>query len=69
MAITNKHIFDEIRDLRLEIKGDMIELGKEVNENTSWRNQITGKLTILFIGIGIGVNFLVDWLQQRFKSS
>lgn len=65
MAITNQHIFDEINKLRLEIKTDMKDLRGEVDSNTNWRNQITGKLTVLFIGIGIGVNYAMDWVRDK----
>jgi len=68
MQITNQHIFDELTRLRLEIKADMSELKGEVDNNTNWRNQIAGKLTVLFIAIGIGVNFIVDWGRSKLHS-
>ena len=68
-TITNSDIFDAITRLRLELKDDIKDLRIEVDENTSWRNQITGKLTVLFIAIGIGVNFVIDWLRDHFSST
>ena len=67
MAVTNQHIFDAINDLRRELKADMKDLRVEVDGNTNWRNQITGKLTILFVAIGVGVNFIFDWLKTRLE--
>jgi hypothetical protein len=66
-TITNQHIFDELTRLRLEIKSDIKELRSDVDSNTGWRNQITGKLTIVFIFIGAGVNLMMDWVQERIK--
>ena len=65
MTITNKNIFDEITKLRLEMKSDLKDLRDEVDNNTSWRNQVTGKLTILFLLVGIGVNFAMDWIRNK----
>ncbi len=65
MAITNQHIFDAINTLRLEMKQDVKDLRKEVDSNTNWRNQITGKLTVLFVAIGVGVNFAMDWIREK----
>ena len=69
MAVTNKHIFDAINSLRLEMKKDVGDLREEVDSNTNWRNQITGKLTVLFIGIGVGVNFAMDWIRDKFSKA
>ena len=64
-TISNKDIFDAINSLRIEMKQDIKDLRVEVDGNTNWRNQITGKLTVLFISIGIGVNFLMDWARDK----
>ena len=65
MQITNQHIFDAINNLRMEVKQDMKDLRTEVDCNTNWRNQITGKLTVLFVAIGVGVNFAMDWIKEK----
>lgn len=68
MAITNQHIFDAINDLRKEMKSDIKDLRTEVDGNTNWRNQITGKLTVFFVAIGVGVNFMMDWIRTKLEA-
>ena len=68
MSVTNKHIFDEITKLRLEVKDDMKVIRDDVDDNTNWRNQITGKLTVVFVIIGIIVNFTMDWFRDKFST-
>jgi len=65
MSITNQHIFDELKDLRLELKQDMKDLKLDVDQNTTFRNQLVGKMTAIFAIIGIGVNLLWDYIFNR----
>lgn len=51
----------EISCLRLDVK----DLSKEVKNNTDWRNNITGKITIMFIFIGVGINFVMDYIKDK----
>lgn len=68
MVVTNKDIFDAINSLRLEMKKDVGDLRKEVDINTHWRDKITGKLTVLFVAIGIGINFAMDWVRDKLSN-
>ena len=51
-TITNKNIFDELKDLRLEMKGDMGLIKKDVKINTAFRNNLSGKIAIGVLTIG-----------------
>lgn len=63
--ITNRVIFDELKDLRLEMKADMNEIKKDVDENTDFRNQLVGKMTVVFAVIGLGINIAYDWIRDK----
>lgn len=63
--ITNKDLYEAIDKMRLELKADLKTLKVEVDANTGFRHQLTGKLTVLFIFIGVGVNFLMDWGRNK----
>jgi len=52
MSVTNAHIFDEIKELRLEMKADMKELSHDVKANTAFRNNLSGKIAIGVLAIG-----------------
>ena len=62
---TNTQLYDAIEKLRLEIKDDMISLRKEVDSNTTWRNQLTGKIFVMITVMGIGVNWAWDFFVNR----
>mgnify|MGYP006863466094 CR=1 FL=1 len=66
--ITNQHIFDELRNLRLELKDDMSKIKIEVDVNTGFRNQLVGKMTAMFAVIGLIVNFAYDWVRDQIAS-
>ncbi|HEC66494.1 MAG TPA: hypothetical protein ENI23_14500 [bacterium] len=68
MAVTNEKIYNAINDLRKEVKSDMKDLRKEVDVNTHWRDKITGKLTVIFVAIGVAINFLMDWGRDKLSS-
>ena len=65
--ITNRDIYDAINDFRREVNESFEKRDVKIDANTSWRHQITGKLTILFIFIGAGINLLLDWIQRKFN--
>lgn len=58
-AINN---LDEKWDKRASKQDDKIAA------NTAWRNQMMGKMTVLFTIIGIGVNFAMDWVRTKLSS-
>jgi len=37
----------------------------QINDNTAFKNQITGKITVLFAVIGIGINWVWDLVTKR----
>lgn len=64
-AVSNKDLYDAINSLRGEIthRFEIVEL--KVDGHDAWINQITGKMTVLMIFIGAGVNFLWDSLFNK----
>ena len=65
MSITNKDIYDAINDFRKEMKTDNAAQNIKIDANTDWRNQVMGKMTILFAVIGIGINLAYDWVKEK----
>lgn len=60
--ITNKDLYQAINDLRQELGHNIETLQLKVDENTNWRNQVTGKLTVLMIVVGTAINWMWDRL-------
>ena len=60
MSVTNQTIFDELKDLRLEMKGDMTEMRKDVKVNTDFRNNLSGKIAIGVVTIGAFVSVVAS---------
>lgn len=65
--VTNKDLYDAITDLRKEIFQNMETIESKVGLNTDWRNKVMGQATILFIFIGAGINFLMDWARGQLE--
>jgi hypothetical protein len=63
--VTNKDLYDAIHDLRKEISDRIDKIECKVDENTNWRNQITGKITVLMVVIGAGVNWFWDKIFNK----
>lgn len=65
MPITNQDIYNAINDLRQEVNHNLERLEDDVKENTNFRNQLIGKITVMMALIGIGVNWLWDLFVNR----
>jgi len=59
-SISNKELYDAISSLRGEVIHRFEIVEEKVASHDAWINQITGKMTILMIFVGAGVNFLMD---------
>lgn len=64
-GITNKDLYEAINELRKEISHRLEKVEEKVEDNTAWRNQLTGKIAVLFIIIGAGINLAMDWLREK----
>ena len=64
-TVTNRDLYDIINDLRKEMACRIDKIEIEVRETTNWKNQLTGKITVLVAVIGIGVNILWDYLFNK----
>ena len=58
MSVTNRDIFDELKELRLEMKHDLSELRDEVGINTAFRNNLSGKMAVGVITIGAFISMI-----------
>lgn len=66
-GVTNKDLYDAIDRLGNKFDQKILRLEVKVDANTTWRNQITGKLTVLFVVIGFGINWAWDIFMQTIK--
>ncbi len=62
---TNTDIYNAINDFRKEMRAEHDKLETKVDANTSFRNQLTGKLTVIMVIIGLTINFLWDMVAKR----
>lgn len=58
MSVTNAHIFNEIKELRLEMKADMKILRDDVKANTAFRNNLSGKIAVGVLAIGTFISMV-----------
>ncbi len=58
--ITNKDIYEKLNSMRREIMIEIKDVRVEVSENTNFRNQLIGKMTVIFTVIGFGANYVVS---------
>lgn len=56
------HYIEKNEDECLKRHDSLLEM---VKQNTDWRNQATGKLTVLFVFIGLVVNWFWDLLYKK----
>jgi len=64
-SVSNQQLYDAIERLESKIVHRIELLETEVRDTTNWRNQLTGKLTVVFAVIGLGINFLWDTIFNR----
>ncbi len=68
-AITNQDIYELIdsKFTAFETKYDRrLELMQnQINTKTDFRNQMVGKMTVIFAVIGVGINWLWDLFTRR----
>jgi len=58
--VTLKDVYGAINDLENKVVHRIEAVEQKVDENTDFRNQLIGKITVIFAAIGIGVNWLWD---------
>lgn len=60
-TVTNKDLYEAIERLEGKLMNRIEKLETNVDANTDWRNQLTGKITIIMIVVGIGINWAWDY--------
>lgn len=63
--ITNRDLYDAIERLESKLSHRIERVEQCVDSNTDWRNQLTGKLTVIMIVVGAAINFLWDQIFNR----
>ena len=67
--VTLRDVYDAIGDLEAKIdkryEARFLHIETTVEENTTFRNQLIGKITVLFAVVGLGINFLWDWFFNQ----
>lgn len=63
--VTLRDIYDAVNALESKVTHRIDGVEKQVDENTSFRNQLVGKITLLFALMGIAVNWIWDVLINR----
>lgn len=67
--VTLRDVYEAVSDLeakvdkRYEARFQHLELA--VEENTTFRNQLIGKITAIFTILGIGINFVWDYFVNN----
>lgn len=64
-SVTNKDLYEAIERLEGKLVKRIERLEACVDDNTAWRNQLTGKMTVLMIFIGAGINWLWDSVFKK----
>lgn len=58
--VTNTQLFEKLENLEAKIETRVLRIEEKVEDNTNWRNKITGQFTVLMIFIGLGINWIWD---------
>ena len=60
--VTLRDIYEAINALEAKMTHRMEKVEGDVEENTTFRNQLIGKMTVIFAVIGVSVNLLWDYI-------
>lgn len=63
--ITLKDVYEVVQRLEDKMDGKFDKLDEEVKENTNFKNQLIGKMTVIFAIIGISVNMVWDYIFNK----
>jgi len=63
--VTLKDVYEAINALENRVMHRVEKIEENVEENTTFRNQLIGKMTALFVILGIGINALWDLFINR----
>ena len=58
--VTLRDVYDAVNSLEAKMTHRVEKLEVCVDDNTNFRNQLIGKMTVIFAVIGISVNWLWD---------
>jgi len=63
--VSLKDVYDAVNGLREEMTTKIEKIEKEVDKNTTWRNRMTGQITVIVIIVGIIINWLSDTIMGK----
>lgn len=64
-AITLEDVLRVVNRVEDKLDGELQTLRKEVGYNTTFRNQLVGKMTAIFAIMGVGINLAWDFFVNR----
>ena len=62
-TVSNRQLYDAILDVHKTID-EVVE--KRITPLEVWRANITGQFAMVTVAVGIGINFLFDWVKEKF---
>ena len=63
--ITLKDVYDVVQRLEDKMDGRFEKIEEEVATNTNFRNQLIGKITVVVVFIGLGINMAWDYIFNK----
>ena len=74
-TVTNEQLYRAIMGVQTDVGSKVDALHIRMNnviENRItplevWRANITGQFAMITVAVGLGINFLFDWIKERFK--
>ena len=64
-TVSNKDLYEAIESLEKKMVHRVELIETNVLKHDRWINQITGKVTVIMVFIGIGINWAWDMLLNR----
>jgi hypothetical protein len=63
--VTIRDVYNQVAGLEKKLGERIDKVEIEVDANTTFRNQLIGKITVIVALLGIGINWLWDSLVNR----
>lgn len=64
-TVTLRDVYEAINKLEDRMAHRIEKIETDVDQNTTFRNQLIGKMTVIFAIIGVGVNWAWDIFVNR----